>query len=37
MQEIVGFQQQHWCFAVSVDCIGWRWFMEGTILKEELE
>ena len=37
MQEIVGFQLQYRRLAVSVDCIGWRRFMEGMISRELVE
>lgn len=37
MQEIVGFQLQYRRLAASVDCIGWRRFMEGMISRELVE
>jgi hypothetical protein len=37
MQEIVGFQIQYRRLAASVDCIGWRRFMEGMISRELVE
>ena len=37
MQEIVGFRQEYRRLAVSVDCIGWRRFMEGMLSKELVE
>ena len=37
MQEIVGFQQKYHRLATSVDCIGWRRFMEGMLSKELVE
>ena len=37
MQEIVGFRQEYHRLAVSVDCIGWRRFMEGMLSRELVE
>jgi hypothetical protein len=37
MQELVGFWQEYRLFAVSVDCIGWRRFMEGILSRELVE
>ena len=37
MQEIVGDQLQYRRMAKSVDCIGWRRFMEGMVSKEVVE
>jgi hypothetical protein len=37
MQEIVGFQQEYQRLAASVDCIGWRRFMEGMLSRELVE
>jgi hypothetical protein len=37
MQEIVGNHPQHVQMATSVDCIGWRRFMEGMVSKEVVE
>jgi hypothetical protein len=37
MHEIVGFQQEYRRLAASVDCIGWRRFMEGMLSVELVE
>jgi hypothetical protein len=37
MQEIVGYQLQYRRMAESIDCIGWRRFMEGMVSKELVE
>ena len=37
MQEIVGFKQKYHRLATSVDCIGWRRFMEGMLSRELVE
>ena len=37
MQEIVGFRQEYRRLAASVDCIGWRRFMEGMLSWELVE
>ena len=37
MQEIVGDHSQYMQMAISVDCIGWRRFMEGMVSKEVVE
>ena len=37
MQVIVGHQLQYRRMAASVDCIGWRWFIEGMVSKEVVE
>jgi len=37
MQEIVGFRQEYRRLAESVDCIGWRRFMEGMLSQEVVE